>query len=283
MDKANRVLPMRRLRSRPRQVNRGAGLGCLRAAGRRLSRREHRLNGLGERCPFGGRLSGRGRGGDGDWGLGSRSLGVFAGETATVRLAAVLGLLQCGHQLERGSTPEPGVMPEAGQGEGDQAPPVGAVGRAGVGDLPERLSSMKNRTCNLISGWSASPSLTTSYEPSRSGTTPAAHSPSRAHAAPPSSAAACLPCPSGSTGTPSGPPRRAARLRPGWTYGGGPAAAGGRRVQRDAAADSVWPRGIAMPDGTPPSPEYNKNFPHRSQRCVQVKGHDRLPCVTVKR
>ncbi|MEV3934209.1 hypothetical protein [Streptomyces sp. NPDC053728] len=27
----------------------------------------------------------------------------------------------------------------------------------------------------------------------------------------------------------------------------------------------------------------NKNFPHRSQICVEFKGHDRMPCVTIKR
>ena len=27
----------------------------------------------------------------------------------------------------------------------------------------------------------------------------------------------------------------------------------------------------------------NQNFPHRSQLCVEFKGHDRRPCVTIKR
>ncbi|MER6239076.1 hypothetical protein ABT185_23925 [Streptomyces clavifer] len=31
-----------------------------------------------------------------------------------------------------------------------------------------------------------------------------------------------------------------------------------------------------MTDGNPPSSEDDKNFPHRSQHRVQVKGHDRL-------
>lgn len=35
-------------------------------------------------------------------GAGTGQLCVFAGETATVRLEAPLGLLQCGHQLEGG-------------------------------------------------------------------------------------------------------------------------------------------------------------------------------------
>ncbi|MEW2608581.1 hypothetical protein ACFWZK_35145 [[Kitasatospora] papulosa] len=27
----------------------------------------------------------------------------------------------------------------------------------------------------------------------------------------------------------------------------------------------------------------NKSFPHRSQFCVEFTGHDRMPCVTIKR
>lgn len=27
----------------------------------------------------------------------------------------------------------------------------------------------------------------------------------------------------------------------------------------------------------------NKRFPHRSRLCVEFKGHDRMPCVTIKR
>ncbi|MEU9530541.1 hypothetical protein AB0D58_34955 [Streptomyces sp. NPDC048210] len=27
----------------------------------------------------------------------------------------------------------------------------------------------------------------------------------------------------------------------------------------------------------------NKSFPHRSQLCVELTGHDRMPCVTIKR
>ncbi|GAA3017837.1 hypothetical protein Sfulv_61360 [Streptomyces fulvorobeus] len=27
----------------------------------------------------------------------------------------------------------------------------------------------------------------------------------------------------------------------------------------------------------------NKSFPHRSRLCVEFKGHDRMPCVTIKR
>ncbi|WP_445277432.1 hypothetical protein [Streptomyces sp. DSM 41033] len=27
----------------------------------------------------------------------------------------------------------------------------------------------------------------------------------------------------------------------------------------------------------------NKNFPHRSRLCLEFKGHDRMPCVTIKR